>query len=235
MLDAALGLTSVYLLLAMFCSTANEWIAALFAMRSGMLENGVAHLLGEMSKEFYEHPLIQGLMLDGRHPERLAASTFAKAVVDLATPNRSAGACFEDLKRGIDDLPPGRLRNSLLPLVKGCDARIESAHRAIENWFDGAMGELSRRYKRRAQFYTALLAVGITVATNADTLRLTRALLSGQDGNAALGWSGPPCSWPQMLAGWVLTVAAVSLGAPFWFDVARNVAAAARPEARREG
>src|SRR6202042_3466119 len=37
-LEAALGMASVYLLLAMFCSTANEWIASLFAVRSAMLE-----------------------------------------------------------------------------------------------------------------------------------------------------------------------------------------------------
>ena len=28
-----------------------------------------------------------------------------------------------------------------------------------------------------------------------------------------------PAAWPQMLLGWFLTAIAVSLGAPFWFDI----------------
>ncbi|HTJ76149.1 MAG TPA: hypothetical protein VL337_12390 [Acidimicrobiales bacterium] len=40
-----------------------------------------------------------------------------------------------------------------------------------------------------------------------------------------LGWSDQarPRSWPVAFAGWVLTVAAVSLGAPFWFDLLGKV------------
>ena len=40
-----------------------------------------------------------------------------------------------------------------------------------------------------------------------------------------LGWSDQawPSSWPVTIAGWVLTVAAVSLGAPFWFDLLGKV------------
>jgi hypothetical protein len=38
-----------------------------------------------------------------------------------------------------------------------------------------------------------------------------------------LGWSGENLcdwtSWPQRLIGWILTMTAVSLGAPFWFDL----------------
>ena len=233
-LDAALGLAGVYLLLALFCSAANEWVATLLAARSDMLEKAIARLLGEMSKEFYRHPLIQGLMHEGQHPERLPASTFAKAIIDLATPGVSSGICFGDFERGVAaEIPPGRLRSSLLGIIHGCEARIESVQTALENWFDGSMSELSRRYKRRAQLCTTVIAIGVTIATDADTVRLARALLSGNDTNAALGWDGAPRIWPQTFVGWLLTVGAISLGAPFWFDVARNLSTAARPRGGR--
>jgi hypothetical protein len=233
-LETALGMASVYLLLAMFCSTVNEWIASLFAVRSGMLEKGLARLLAEAAEQFYEHPLIQALMHDGAHPDHIAACTFAQTVMDLATPGQPGSIGYEDLERGIaNDLPPGRLRSSLLAVLQGTDKRVDAAQHAIEKWFDDAMDGVSRRYKRRAQFSTTLLAGAITIGANADSVRLARALLSGQQAADALGWNGTAAHWaavwPQSIAGWMLTAAAVSLGAPFWFDVARNLAAATRP------
>jgi hypothetical protein len=182
-----------------------------------------------VADNFYEHPLIQALMRDGEHPEHIASATFAKTVMDLATPNQPGSIAFEDLERGIvNDLAPGRLRTSLLAVLQGTEKRVDAAQHAIEKWFDDAMDGVSRRYRRRAHLCTTLLAAGITIAANADSIRLSRALLSGQQTAGALGWNDGPNSWPQCLVGWMLTVAAVSLGAPFWFDVARNLAAASR-------
>jgi hypothetical protein len=233
-LEAALGMAGVYLLLAMFCSTVNEWIASLLAVRSGMLEKGLARLLGGAAERFYQHPLIQALMHDGAHPEYIAAGTFAKTLMDLATPGQPGSIAYEDLERGIaNDLPQGPLRTSLLAVLQGTEKRVDAAQRAIEKWFDDAMDGLSRRYKRRTQLWTSLLAGAITVGANADSIRMARVLLSGQEPAGALGWNGAAtnwaAAWPQTIAGWLLTAAAVSLGAPFWFDVARNLAAATPP------
>ena len=235
-LEAALGMACVYLSLATFCSTVNEWISALLAVRASMLEKGVARLLGEAASQFYEHPMIQALMHDGAHPEHIASGTFAKTLMDLATPNQAGCIEFEDLERGIaNDLPAGPLRTSLLAVIQGSAKRIDDAQHAIEKWFDESMDAVSRRYKRRAQLWTALLAVAITIGANADTIRVARALLSGQQAAGALGWSVPSISWPQTLVGWMLTIAAVSLGAPFWFDAARNLLAATRPRINSRG
>ena len=187
-LEAALGLASVYLLLAMFCSTVNEWVAALLAVRAHMLAKSLAQLLGSAARQFYQHPTIQALMHDGTHPEHIAAGAFAKVVMDLATPNQPGSIGFEDLERGIaNDLPPGPLRPSTA--IQGTERRVEGAQRAIENWFNDAMDGVSRRYKRRAQLWTGLIAAAVTVAANADTIRLSSALLSGNPAANALGWN----------------------------------------------
>ena len=42
-----------------------------------------------------------------------------------------------------------------------------------------------------------------------------------------IGWNGTPWTWMEFfksLAGWLITAAAVSLGAPFWFDLLGKVA-----------
>lgn len=77
-LEAALAMASVYLLLAMFCSTVNEWIASLLAIRSSILEKGLAQLLGEAAEQFYQHPLIRTLMHDGSHPDHIGAARSPK-------------------------------------------------------------------------------------------------------------------------------------------------------------
>lgn len=229
-LEAALGLASVYLLLATFCSTVNEWISSLLAVRSSMLQMGLARMLGKGVEQFYHHPLIEALIQDGAYPEHIAPGLFAKTLMDIATPNRPGSIGFEDLECGIaNDLPPGRLRTSLLTVIQGTERRVDAAQVAIEKWFDDAMQQVSRRYQRRAQLQTALLAIGVTIGANADTLRLVRSLLSGQPVADVLGWAGASGAWPQRVVGWMLTAAAVSLGAPFWFDVARNLVAATRP------
>jgi hypothetical protein len=229
-LEAALGLTCIYLLLATFCSTVNEWIASLLAVRARMLEQGIARLLGDAAASFYQHPLIQSMMHNGAHPEHIAPTAFAKTVMDLATPNHPGSIDFEDLERGIaNDLPLGALRSSLLAVIQGTEKRMDDAQRAIEKWFDDAMDGVSRRYKRQAQLCTTLIAIAVTAAMNADSIRLSRALLAGKTSVEALGWDGPGDAWLPRIAGWLLTIAAVSLGAPFWFDATRNLLAVTRP------
>ncbi len=229
-LEAALGLASVYLLLAMFCSTVNDWIAALLAVRSDMLRKGILQLLGNAAQQFYGHPMIQAMMHDGVHPEYVAAGAFAKVVMDLATPNQPGSIAFEDLERGIlTDLPAGPLRSSLLAILQGTEKRLDLAQLAIEKWFDDAMDGVSRRYKQRTQWSTALIACAITVATNADTIRLSSDLLAGNSAAVALGWHGLGARWIERVCGWMLTTTAVSLGSPFWFDATRNLLAITRP------
>jgi hypothetical protein len=85
------------------------------------------------------------------------------------------------------------------------------------------MEQATGRYKRRLQVINLLVALALVVGLNIDTALIARHL--------ALGVSGFPVGWPGNSAGnivgripgWVLSTAAVSLGAPFWFDVINKV------------
>ena len=66
-----------------------------------------------------------------------------------------------------------------------------------------------------------MTAVVISIATNADTLQMLR--------GEPLGWTrgSVPLStaaWAARITGWLITTGAVSLGAPFWFDVLNRFA-----------
>jgi hypothetical protein len=89
-LEVAIGMAFLYLLLAVFCTTANEWIAGILGTRSKMLEEAMKQLLAnqagvaspaaraaaagagtapaaapaapDFASQFYEHPIVAGMM-----------------------------------------------------------------------------------------------------------------------------------------------------------------------------
>jgi hypothetical protein len=96
-LDAAIGLIFVYLLLAIICTSLNEWIAGIFSLRAKDLSKAIHQLLDCQSKadngkdtntnwvlqQFYKHPLIVGMHKGKEHPSYIPARTFATVLVDV--------------------------------------------------------------------------------------------------------------------------------------------------------
>jgi uncharacterized membrane protein len=125
----------------------------------------------------------------------------------------------------------------------------EPVLREIEGWYNASMDRISGWYKRNSQFWILLFAAVFTIALDVNTLTIAghlyrddahRALVmarvegrAGAPRDAAeaskqlaeldlpiLGTAkGGATGWPEDVAGWLLTILAVLLGAPFWFDV----------------
>jgi hypothetical protein len=289
-LDWAIGIVFVYLLLAIICTTINEWIAGLAGTRAATLKKGIKQLLddqktddGTFLEDFYKHPLISGMKLPRKTEVEgslsyLSARTFATSVMDLATGKEIEGRInFTQLEGGVKKMPAGDVRTALLSLLQNANGDLNEAQRNIENWFDDTMERTSGWYKRHTQWVTILIAAGLTIATNADTVRIGELLwqnntlrativekakvraqkcqgattecaaaqnpntndtskspetAAAKDELAALkpllGWSGENFSagwkeWLSRLLGWCLSITAISLGAPFWFDMLTKV------------
>jgi hypothetical protein len=275
-LDVAIGLIFIYLLLAIICTTVNEWISGMFKVRSKMLADAIEQLLdhqpgsGDPAKQFLDqfrgHPLISGMLTPKDvGPSYLASRTFATTVMDIATIKKQGALSFANLDQGLRDMPDGDVKTALLALIQNTDNDLKTAQENIEQWFDDTMDRASGWYKRRTQMVVIAIAVLLTGLTNADTLKIARILWQSPtlratvvekankevasqqptveypDKNAplkpkatitkddmnilqqVLGWSGENLcdwiGWLQRLVGWILTIAAVSLGAPFWFDL----------------
>lgn len=278
-LDLIIGLIFVYLLLAIICSTINEWVAGWLRVRSKTLAIAITQLLDDQKgsgdttqsflQQFYSHPLIAGMMSPGKaadsHPSYLSSRTFATAIMDIATIHKPGVITFADLDVGIKALPDGDVKKVLLALIQNVPNDLNVAQKNIEQWFDDTMDRASGWYKRRTQVVTIVIAVLLTAATNADSVRITRILWKSptlratlvekaknrtesqpsgfeyKDKNnplkpsmkptkdeldalqTVLGWSDEDArdwnKWPLRLFGWFLTIVAVSLGAPFWFDM----------------
>lgn len=262
-LEVAIGIAFVYLLLAMLCSTINEWIASLLHARANNLSGAIQELLNDQTmaggknflQAFYAHPVITGLMKDRAHPAYIPSRSFALAVMDIAVPNVEGSTTFADLENGIKALPPGDVRTSLLALLQNAQGSFSKAQLNIENWFNDAMDRASGWYRRRTQLWTILIAATITLAVNADSLRIAsrlwtaptvRAQIAAQAATTAppgtktteeqinqlgqlVGWTpdvekdlaekSDLAAWITRIMGWIITIVAVSMGAPFWFDV----------------
>lgn len=123
---------------------------------------------------------------------------------------------------------------------------------AIARWIDEGMGRISGWYARRAKLGVLVIATVLTVAANASTIHVIGELGASEPLSATLaelasgigadpsevaervalsdfpvGWDGLDHSfseWMERLLGWLVTIAAVSLGAPFWFDLLGRVA-----------
>jgi hypothetical protein len=288
-LDWIIGIVCVYLLLAIICTTINEWVAGITKVRAVTLAKAIHQLLdGQASKDpavsflqqFYAHPLITGMMKPDKtgkdaHPAYMQARQFATTVMDLSTPGHLGSISFSDLEGGVKNLPDGDVKKALLALIQNADGKLNVAQKNIEQWFNDTMDRASGWYKRRTQIVTIVVAAFLTITTNADTVRIghilwtngtvrslmvetAKARSTNSAANAAnssevtypdknkplnpvravskseldnlhqlLGWSGEnltdPYAWASRLLGWFLTTAAISLGAPFWFDLLNKI------------
>lgn len=193
-LDVAVGLIFVYLLLAIICTSLNEWIAGILSLRAKTLELGIRQLLDQQPKpagpgepatastnkdwliaEFYKHPLVTGMKKGSEHPSYIPARTFATSLMDIIS-GPETQLTFASLQAGINNLPPGDVKTALTSLLRTSGSTLSQAQKSIETWFDDSMDRVSGWYKRKIQLHTAIIALLLAFITNADTLRIATTL-----------------------------------------------------------
>lgn len=299
-LEVAIGLSLIYLLLATVCSLLRERAEALLKTRAIDLERGIRLLLedpkGTLAAQVYNHPLVSGLF-EGTYdpnalkgpdsdkrmprgttlPAYIPSKNFVGALVDALGSTTVAGQ-----QAVADTIPLDGVRKVVKHAIDAAAGDVDRAKQNLELWFNNGMDRVSDWYRRRSQNVIMLLAFGVTLAVNANTLTIVerlsiddslRSALVAQAGDTGaqgpvvtdpygklgqlglpLGWEGgwpgaranplveAPAAhegwnwWWQMvlhpLIGLLLTVFAVSLGAPVWFDAMNRLVslrAALRP------
>ncbi len=256
--DVALGLIFFYVTLSLVCSSIQEVIAGVFGLRSRNLRRGIENLVGnEYAQALYDHPLIKGLRKPKRLPSYVRPEIFAGALLEVVARDKAGKHAFEltaaELRETIGKIDAENpTRDLLLGLVDTAEPRVEELGRRVADWFDAGMDRIAGWYKRQVKYFLLAVAAVVTVAVNADTMRIAEQLwldgalrsaiaaaaeeavaagdLSGIDERAQLrtfpiGYPDPfPGITVRVVVGWLLTVAAISLGAPFWFDLLSRIA-----------
>ncbi|HEV2757390.1 MAG TPA: hypothetical protein VG318_16615 [Actinomycetota bacterium] len=269
-IDVAVGMMFLFFLLSVICSQVNELVATALNFRAGELKRGIGKLVGEdVKNRIMSDPLVTSLKKRARRdPTYIGSRTFVLAL--LGTPEAVGNA-----KTAIEGLPRSNpARDPLLRLAADVGDDIDDLKKAIEDWYDEAMGHVSGWYRRRVQRWLLLYATILTLGMNVDAGLIARTLwtddavrsavvaaaANAEDPNGGdvggteldldaiakdvegvkglglpVGWTddaADPRAWPGWdggeklvwrLLGWLLTIIALSLGAPFWFDLLGKV------------
>lgn len=196
-LDIAIGLIFIYLILALTCTAVNELIAGALDRRSKNLFAGIRNLLNDpavkvpsadgaggegLVTSFYSHPLIKSLEENGKPPSYIPSRTFALTVLDLIAPADPKGLrTITDLRAAVEKLEKDSLvRKALLVMIDDAGDDLKKLQANIEIWFNNSMDRVAAWYKTRTQTIVIIIAVVVVLATNADTVRIGKALSNDQ-------------------------------------------------------
>ncbi len=183
-LEVAIGLSFVYLLLSLICTTLNETIAGLTGRRADLLEKGISSLLGDdpdLKKKLFDHPLIGSFeQTKNDRPSYLPASKFALALMDIVTGDKGAANDAGALREGIKTVLKPALRTSLLAVLADSNTKLKTDQEKIEAWYDEGMDRVSGWYKRHTHLWIWILAAVITIGLDADSVHIFKTLWTNQ-------------------------------------------------------
>ncbi len=177
LLEVLIGLFFVYLVLALMCTAVNEWHSGRKRLRASTLDLGIKRLLGKpgetgsLYESFYNHPLIAALCEKGKQPSYLQPKTFVQVVCDWisATDEKGEAKPFSASASEYAKNKPGSPLASLLRFAGNNRVDFEAR---VEAWFNEAMDRVGGNYRRAAQKRNLVIAVLLSFAANADTLRM---------------------------------------------------------------
>lgn len=183
-LEVAIGLSFVYLLLSLICTTLNETIAGLTGRRADLLEKGISSLLGDdpdLKKKLFDHPLIGSFeQTKNDRPSYLPASKFALALMDIVTGDKGAANDAAAFREGIKTVLKPALRTSLLAILADSSPSVKSDQEKIEAWYDEGMDRVSGWYKRHTHLWIWILAAVMTIGLDADSVHIFKTLWTNQ-------------------------------------------------------
>ena len=191
-LDVAIGLIFIYLILALTCTAFNELIAGWLDRRTNNLFQGLKNLLSDpawkastgvdLVSSFYSHPLIKSLEENGTKPSYIPSRTFALTLLDLIAPaDPTKSKTIDDVRGALEKLPKeSPIREALLVMLDDAGDDLKKVQANIEIWFNNSMDRVAAWYKTRTQTIIIIIAVLVVLATNADTIRIGKALSNDQ-------------------------------------------------------
>lgn len=197
---------------------------------------------GRLAEYLHQHPLIRGIEMSSPYPTYIPPPHFALALIDLVVDVRSRrdGRPFI-IARGTIRGTSVQLTSSEETLVRsliGQDNSIHTVQGTMEKWFKDSMERLSGLYKRRTYVSLLMISMAISLLFGLDSFRVARNLYQDQPlrqslaNNARTAVDSGKVTVPELPLGWrnredllwfvpgcFITALALTLGAPFWFDL----------------
>jgi hypothetical protein len=201
-LSLAIGMITVYLVLALSVTAFNEAIAALLSSRGKWLRRGVASLFSSNARDHgdmaiackvYDSPYIAYLQRGSRFlPSYLPAWNLLQGMLDAASKTGGrALATLDDLRVAAKDLPEGSpIRTGLENLLAAGDTTVEDFQKRYEAWFATFEAQVMAWYRQKTQLVVGGLSLVVALAMNVDTLQLVNQLATDPKVREALADQG---------------------------------------------
>jgi hypothetical protein len=252
-LETAIGIAFFFLAISVFVTSVQEFLATTLALRAKMLAGGLKRLLAQGEGDaaalaILAHP---GVCPD-RDKSYIAAQDFTAAVTDVLSGGDPA-APLSAIQAAIVALPDSAFKRAAQAAATRAGGDVGAFERQLSTWFDNCMERLSAQYKRFSGYLSLALGAALAFLFNLDALRVAKSLwlsdtlreqavavaAAAKDMPAAnigladqtlvlfgfhVNWFDPGWGFSGLTAfGCAITAFAVSLGAPFWFDMLQNV------------
>jgi hypothetical protein len=180
--DIAIGLSLMYLLLSLMCTTVNEIVSQVLSWRAKMLRKGIEKLIddGALKLRFYNHGLVVGAKeaADSNHPSYLSGETFARALIGSLDPTTQLPE-FAAVQTAIRSLPPDcTIRDVALSHVLSAQGNLDKLRTDLANWFDHVMDRATGAYKRKLRWVSLGIGLLLAAGLNADSIRVAERLWS---------------------------------------------------------
>jgi hypothetical protein len=196
LVDVAVGLVLLYLMVALFCTAIQEWIAQLFDLRAKHLQAAIRILLSGTEQSntdadaVLKHPIVKMLGIDARMsgpgpPSYIPSRNFAEALVALLAPADGQPLDLPKLRAGVDKLQNAEVKKSLEAILDRAQGianqskdQVRLSLRGIEIWYDSAMDHASGWYKRKVRWFLLAISAVIAILANADSVQVGLRLAS---------------------------------------------------------
>jgi hypothetical protein len=157
-LDLLIGMAFIYFLLSIICSAIVEIIAQVLDLRGKYLEKWIMDTFGsDLGRSIYSHYLVKSLTSTKYKVDYIPSEVFYKAVADK-----------------ISEFKENKEWQSYFDNEQNPDKKL--LQKKFVKWYDQAMGQLSGYYKKKIVSITFLVAVTVTIITNANTIVLMKYL-----------------------------------------------------------
>jgi hypothetical protein len=185
-LDLVIGLTFIFFLLSLVCSTVQEIIANIRNLRHRVLLEWVLRTFhhNNFGIQILNHQMINGLSHSGK-PSYIPSDKFAQAILDLVHSQVHGDKPFDinSLRDALEKtilLPPG-LKRFVLQSVMEANAEVSNVRSDLAKWYDDAMERVTGYYKKLAQKAIIVTAVIVVAIFNADSIQIVKYLYNNPE------------------------------------------------------
>ncbi len=185
-LDVAIGLVLMYTLLSLICSTINEGVSSLLALRAATLKGALDNLLGDdFAQKVFSHQLVKGLVQKNRlpwkrRPSYIPSRTFVLTVLDSLGQANGSGfpATVAEVKAGVAKIAEvnPQVGRALMALVDEAGGDLEKLKKNITTWFDSSMQRVSGWYRRKVETIILVIAILVSFVVGIDSILVAKTL-----------------------------------------------------------